>query len=146
MDNIIKIIPTDDDDLELLVGEEDLVCCHLTMDPIEESDDEDLSELNEISCEPIVETVKEESTSKFVYYDTEELFPARRVHIDTPTINDTQPYMDSIEPMFDEHNKHSKPTFHEEVNDEDLMTKSDISKPMFHKEVKIGFFVAIFTV
>ena len=29
--------PTTDDELELLVGEEDVMCCHLTMDPIEES-------------------------------------------------------------------------------------------------------------
>ena len=28
--------PTEDDGLELLVSEKDLVCCHLTMDPIEE--------------------------------------------------------------------------------------------------------------
>ena len=108
----------------VIVGEEDLVCCHLNMNPIEESDDKDLSKLDEISCDPKVEIVEEEYTSKFVYNNSEELFPTKRVHINTPTINDMQSDMDNIELMFNDQHEHSNPMFHKEVDDEDFDDKS----------------------
>ena len=56
------------------------------------------------------------------------LFPTARVHINTPTMNDTQSDMDNIEPMFNKQHEHLKLMFHKEVDDEDQMTKADISK------------------
>ena len=50
------------------------------MVPIKESDDEDLSQPYNITCGPIVETVEEECTLKFVYDDAEELFPTTKVY------------------------------------------------------------------
>ena len=120
--------PTEDDDLELLVGEEDLICCHLTMDPIEESDDKDLSISDETACEPHVEILEEEVTSKFVYEDAEELFPTTEIHIKPQIMNDTGPDVDNIRPVYDKHHEHVKPTFHQEVSGADLITKQDISK------------------
>ena len=120
--------PTEDDDLESLVSEEDLVCCHLTMDPIEESDDKDLSKSDKTTCEPIVEIVEEEVNSKFVYDDTEELFLTTEVHVKDQTMNDTQLDVDNIQLVYDEHHEHSKQTFHQEVSDADLVTEPNISR------------------
>lgn len=72
------------------------------MAPIKESDDEDLSQPDDITCGPIVEIVEEECASQFVYNNAEELFPTAKVHIETLTTNHTIPDMNNIEPMFDE--------------------------------------------
>ena len=120
--------PTEDDDLELLVSEDNLVCCHLTMDPIEESDDNDLSTSDETACEPHVETLEEEATSKLVCEDAEELFPTTETHIEPQTMNDTGLDVDNIRPVRDKHHKHVNLMFHQDVSDTDLVTKQDTPK------------------
>lgn len=60
----IRWEPTDDDDLESLVGEEDLVCCHFDMGSIKETDDEDLSQSDDIMCGPTVEIIEKKLYSK----------------------------------------------------------------------------------
>ena len=55
--------------------EEDVICCHLTTNLFYESNNEEFFALDEITCEPLVETVDEEVTPKFVHYDAEEPFP-----------------------------------------------------------------------
>lgn len=122
---------TADDELKLLVGEEDLMCCHLTMNPIEESNDDELSTSDETAFEPHVETMEEEATSKFVCENAEELFLTTEMHIKPQTTNDTGPGVEEIRPVYDKHQEHVNPMFHQNMSDADLVTKQDSHKKIY---------------
>ena len=86
---------TDDDDIGLLVGKEDLVCCRFNTPHLEESDNkyDSMSKLDQTSNAPMVKTVEEEHAEKFLFNNAEELFPLANIK---PTL---QPAMHTTEPV-----------------------------------------------
>ena len=63
---------TNDDDIGSLIGKEDLICAHFDKHHLEESDVEyDYDDSDESIETPLVETVTDEHTSKFVFDDAE---------------------------------------------------------------------------
>ena len=87
---------TDDDNIGLLVGEDDLIFSHFATTLLEELEDEYdyMYDLDQTSNMPMVKTVEEEHMDKFVFNDAEELFPS--THIE-PTL---QPPMYPTKPVF----------------------------------------------
>ena len=87
----------DDDNIGLLVGEDNLICCHFNTPQLEESEDEydSMSDLDQASNTPMVRTVEEEHVNKFVFDNAEELFPSTHIK---PTL---QPPIHPNELVFD---------------------------------------------
>ena len=112
------------------MAEEDLICCHLTTNPFYESDNEEFSVLDEISYEPVVETVDEEVTTKFVYKDAEEIFPTSDTSTEPKLTKDTEPDIQDVSPECEERHEHVKEMLHQEPNDADLIMRDDTSYKM----------------
>ena len=121
---------TEDDGVESLVDKEDLMCCHLMMDPFDDSDDKEFSVSDETTYEPLVETVDEEATSKFVYKDAEELFPTADTCAEPKSMQDMEPDVEDMSPVYEEHREHTKETLHQELSDADLVITLDTSNKM----------------
>ena len=92
------------------MAEEDLICCHLTTNLFHESDNEEFSVSDEITYEPLVETVDEEVTLKFVYNDAEEPFPTANTCVEPKSMQDTGLGIKDISPVYEEHYKDIKQT------------------------------------
>ena len=95
-----------------------------------DSDDEEFSVLDEISCEPIIETVNTKLTPKFVYDDAEELFLTAGVSTEPTSAKDTEPDIQQVDPEYVQCHEHVKDTLHEKTSDADSMTKDDTSYKM----------------
>ena len=100
------------------------------MDSFDESDDKEFSVSDETAHEPLVETVDEEATSKFVYKDAEELFPTAETCAEPKLMQNMEPNVEDISPVYEEHHEHVKETLHQETSDADLVTTQDTSNEM----------------
>ena len=118
------------------------------MHPFDESGDKEFSVSDETAYEPLVETVDEEATSKFVYEDAGEPFPTAETCAKPKLMQDTGLDVKDISPVYEEHHEHMKQMLHQEMSDVDLVTTQDTSNKMcpdFCKaRNKIGFFDASF--
>ena len=84
------------------------MCCHLTMDPFDESGDDEFSVPDETAYKPLVDTVDEETTFKFVYKDAEEPFLTADTCAKPKSIQDTGLGIKDISPVYEGHHKHMK--------------------------------------
>ena len=101
---------TDDDNIGSLVGEEDLICTHFDRLHLEESDDEYDYKYDSVESinTPMVKTVSDKHTDKFVFNDAEELFPLspQNEPMFCPTMHPANPMLETMEVEQDTDIKH----------------------------------------
>ena len=86
----------------------------------------------------MVETVEEECTMKFVFDNTEELFPTAKVHVKAPNINCVmKPHVDNIEPMFDATQEQLTTTMEDHIHNNDPVTPVGLTN-MLHLDFLRG--------
>ena len=100
------------------------------MGPFDESGDKEFSVSDETAYEPLVETVDEEATSKFVYEDAEEPFPTAETYDKPKLMQDTGLDVKDINPVYEEYHEHMKQTLHQEMSDANLVMTQDTSNKM----------------
>ena len=114
----------DSDDEEFSVLDE--ISCEPIIETVD-SDNEELYVVDEISYEPIVEMVDTKFTHKFMYNDAEELFPNVTVGAEpTSTTKDTEPDIQQPDPTCVQ----PEDTLHEPRSDTDSMMNDETSHKM----------------